>query len=818
MTVTNYKIYAVKPKLATNLITNPSFETTSSGGWLTGGTNTKAMSTEHAVRGLYSLKCTYSNNIDLAYYNIVITNTPHVAGVDIFVPSGYSGTNLYLYFSGFVGGSSTLGYANLSIRDRWQRIYAYITPDSGDLIGELHISDNSGNVVVGNYIYIDGVQLETGTVPTTYIDGDQSGNIVSENVLDYYWSGAVHASTSIRTANTRSGGELVDLETYCKIILTDGLGLPSVDNVSVPMTNGSKQYLYSNHKSEYFSIQVSFKGNELGDIMSSRNGFANLIKPNVTAYNEPLVLRYQGYDDDGVAASDPVNIKCNYVSGLDKSPLRRFVHFADITFELYEPTIQVDGEEAAELDFNDTLANADYIVKRGSDGVWSAMAGVTGTVYAIAQHPITKVIYIGGNFTNAGGDPNADYLAKWNGSTWVAVKAGLNGIVYALTFDASGNLYIGGAFTDCGDANGDYIVKLGSDGSTLTSLGTGLKGYCFALAIDNSGNLYVSSNNSLAVGGIAYATYIAKWDGTTWSALSTGLNQTVNAIVVDKENNVYIAGLFANIGDANGDGIVKWTGTAFESLGTGVLGGECRALAIDGNGNLYAGGDFGSVGGVANTAYIAKWNGQKWEAVGDSVNGAVYKLLIKNNIVYLSGSFTEAGDIPVADRIAVYIGNGVYKPLDINLPGTPNVYGLLFDNIDNLYVGYSTSGSAETAGDTDVTNSGKAKTYPIIEVTGTGLLRQIVNTTTGRGIYFNDLTLLSGEVITMDLRPDNITMVSSFRGSVKGYVLKGSNLDFPLIPGTNRIATFIDGTTDSNTKAVMKWTKHLHGVDGALYE
>ena len=179
-------------------------------------------------------------------------------------------------------------------------------------------------------------------------------------------------------------------ETYCKIILTDGLGLPSVDNVSVPMTNGSKQYLYSNHKSEYFSIQVSFKGDELGDIMSSRNGFANLIKPNVTAYNEPLVLRYQGYDDNGVAASDPVDIKCNYVSGLDKSPLRRFVHFADITFELYEPTIQVDGEEAAELDFNDTLANADYIVKRDRDGVWSAMAGVTGEVYAMHNIQLQK--------------------------------------------------------------------------------------------------------------------------------------------------------------------------------------------------------------------------------------------------------------------------------------------------------------------------------------------------------------------------------------------------------------------------------------------
>ena len=295
------------------------------------------------------------------------------------------------------------------------------------------------------------------------------------------------------------------------------------------------------------------------------------------------------------------------------------------------------------------------------------------------------------------------------------------------------------------------------------------------------------------------------------------MNQIVNAIVVDKENNLYIAGLFANIGDENGDGIVKWTGTAFESLGTGVLGGECRALAIDGNGNLYAGGDFGSVGGVSNTAYIARWNGQKWEAVGDSVNGAVYKLLIKNNIVYLSGSFTEAGDIPVADRIAVYIGNGVYKPLDINLPGTPNVYGLLFDNLDNLYVGFSTSGSAETAGDTDVTNSGKAKTYPIIEVTGTGLLRQIVNTTTGRGIYFNNLTLLAGEVITMDLRPGRISMKSNFRGSVLSYVLPGSSYDFPLMPAVNRIATFIDGTTTAATKVTMQWKENYHGIDGASY-
>ena len=134
-----------------------------------------------------------------------------------------------------------------------------------------------------------------------------------------------------------------------------------------------------------------------------------------------------------------------------------------------------------------------------------------------------------------------------------------------------------------------------------------------------------------------------------------------------------------------------------------------------------------------------------------------------------------------------------------------------------MYVGYDTAGSAETAGDTDVTNSGKAKTYPIIEVTGTGLLRQIVNTTTGRGIYFNNLTLFAGEVITMDLRPGRISMKSNFRGSVLSYVLPGSSYHFPLMPGVNRIATFIDGTTTAATKVTMQWKENYHGIDGASY-
>jgi hypothetical protein len=812
MTVTDYKLYIVNPSAATNLCTNPSFETGTTG-WTTGGTNTIATSAVQQRRGVYSCKCTYTDNDLLASYAITLTDTDHVASMDIYIPSTYTGTQLTLTWTGFTSGTVVAGLADMTIKDHWQRVHCHINPDSGDLAGTLTLSETGTNGSAGEFIYVDGVQIEAGTAETTYFDGDSEGFL--DNVLEYYWTGQANASTSVRTANTRSGGLLVDIENYCKIIMTDGLGIAPVDNVAIALTKGGERFLYSNLTARYFNVRVVFKGTEIGTIQSNRKAFVNLIKPDKTAYNQPLVIRYQGIDDNGNQESDPVNIVCQYVSGLDQSPVMKFAHFADLTFRLSGTALEVDGDAGVGLDYNDTLANANYIVKRDRDGVWSAMAGVTGTVYAIAQHPITKEIYIGGNFLNAGGDPDADYLARWNGSAWVSVVAGMNGYVRDLIFDNAGNLYMGGLFTSLGDADGDRIVKLGSDGTTLTSLGTGLNSICRKIVIDNAGNLYVGGNFTLA-GGVANTAYIAKWDGSVWTPLSTGLSDYVTDIVIDKNDNLYIVGGFTNAGGANGDYVVKWTGSAWESLGTGsnaIL----HAAALDNAGNLYVGGAATTLGGVT-VGKCGRWNGNKWEALGSGTNNTIYSFLTKDNKFYIGGDFTTAGDVSLLDRIAVYLGNGIYQSLDINLPGTTTAYGLFFDNIDNLYVGFGTSGNAETAGDDIITNSGTATTYPIITVTGPGLLRQIVNTTTGKGIYFNNLTLLAGEVITMDLRPDKLTMVSTFRGNIKSYLLKGSNLDFPLIPGANRIATFIDGTTTAATAATMKWKPMLHGLDGAQYE
>lgn len=811
MTVTKEKFYIIKPKASINLCTNPSFETGTTG-WATGGTNTIAKSAVQQRRGVYSCKCTYSNNDLLASYAITLTDTDHVASMDIYIPSTYTGTELTLTWTGYTSATVVAGLADMTIKDKWQRVHCHINPDPGDLIGTLTLTETGINGAAAEFIYIDGVLIEADTAPTTYFDGNIIETI--KKINQYYWTGQANASTSVRLATTRSGGELIDITDYCKKIDVIGLGMAPTDVNSLSLVDGTKRYQRTNLTSRYFTLAVAFSGTTIGAVQTNRNALIELVKPDLVPYQQPMIIRYQGETDAGLAASEPIDIKCVYVSGLDTG-LQRDFERANIVFEIQDAYLQKDGNKAVSLDYNDTLANANYIVKRDRDGVWHSMVGVTNEVVAIAQHPITKEIYIGGYFTNAGGDPNADYLAKWDEATgaWVSVVAGINSTIWSLVFDAAGNLYIGGYFTNAGDANGNRIVKW--DGSSLSSLGTGLNGVCYTIAIDSSGNIYAGGDFTLA-GGVADTACIAKWDGSVWTPLSTGIvSGNVWNITIDKDDNLYIVGDFTNVGDANGDYVVKWTGSAWESLGTGANDLLYTAV-LDEAGNLYVGGEATILGGVT-VGYWGRWNGKKWETLGNGVNDAVRKLLINNNKIYISGDFTIAGDVSLVDRVAIYIGNGVYQPLDINLSSTPYAYGMLFDNLDNLYIGYFASGSAETAGDDIITNSGTAVTYPIITVTGPGLLRQIVNTTTGKGMYFNNLTLLSGEVITMDLQPDRISMVSTFRGSVLGYVLPGSSYDFPLMPGSNRIATFIDGTTDSNTTATMQWVENYHGIDGAQY-
>jgi hypothetical protein len=69
-------------------------------------------------------------------------------------------------------------------------------------------------------------------------------------------------------------------------------------------------------------------------------------------------------------------------------------------------------------------------------------------------------------------------------------------------------------------------------------------------------------------------------------------------------------------------------------------------LAVLPNGDLVAGGDFTTAGGVPANR-VARWNGSSWSAMGSGLNNAVWTLaVLPNGDLVAGGSFTTTGGVP----------------------------------------------------------------------------------------------------------------------------------------------------------------------------
>src|SRR4030095_2351194 len=91
---------------------------------------------------------------------------------------------------------------------------------------------------------------------------------------------------------------------------------------------------------------------------------------------------------------------------------------------------------------------------------WSPLGtGVSSTVNTIREQ--SGLLYVGGTFTNAGGNP-ANRIAVWDGANWSSLGTGgangLNGTVNAILADGS-TIYVGGSFTSAGGATARAVAR-----------------------------------------------------------------------------------------------------------------------------------------------------------------------------------------------------------------------------------------------------------------------------------------------------------------------------------------------------------------------
>lgn len=187
----------------------------------------------------------------------------------------------------------------------------------------------------------------------------------------------------------------------------------------------------------------------------------------------------------------------------------------------------------------------------------------------------------------------------------------------------------------------------------------------------------IDTANGIVVNGIA------KWNGATWSSLGSGVAPTSNARRVDSlavfddgtGSALYVGGEFASAGGlAATKSLARWNGVEWSSVGGGVggVGSRVQSLHVfdDGSGPaLYVAGSFGSVGNDLPASNIAKWDGTSWTSLSLGTNGPVNALEVFDDgsgAALVAGGSFTSAGFVLANRIAKWNGTS-WAPLGTGL-------------------------------------------------------------------------------------------------------------------------------------------------------
>lgn len=351
---------------------------------------------------------------------------------------------------------------------------------------------------------------------------------------------------------------------------------------------------------------------------------------------------------------------------------------------------EVHGIEVAGTDvyvtgrFEKAGGQAANHIARWNGTTWSALGSglshVDGsTVRGKAIYVDGQTVYVGGGFTQAGGQP-ASQVAKWDGSEWSGL--GVRGLGINLSSEVTGlamvgnELLVGGGFSS---ADGQVALNLAlwnkvDDQWQVFAGAPGQLGLTSVRSLNFfGGKLHAGLNSGLF-----------RLESTGWEEVVDGQGLGIDGTVFQMlftPTELYLGGRFFTAGGQTVNHVAKWDGVSWSGFGSGASAGVSEgidpffgfdntrvlALALDGN-DLYVGGDFSKAGGV-DADYVARWDGSAWSGLYSSAKsiefdgqGSVSDIVIVPNDglpgsdVYFSGRFKSAGG-QVANHIARWDGN-----------------------------------------------------------------------------------------------------------------------------------------------------------------
>lgn len=258
-------------------------------------------------------------------------------------------------------------------------------------------------------------------------------------------------------------------------------------------------------------------------------------------------------------------------------------------------------------------------------------------------------LYVGGDFNGVGGI-DAARVASFDGEAWGALNLA-GGWVYALARGPDGALYAGGVMR-YGDSGAGGIARW--TGSAWAPVGEGLAIAAYPGVVTDivahEGGLDVtgcfSSIGAEGSEGTRVADSLARWTGTAWESLDDGTTPVrapwfQHAVCGDEGptaiwevshqrlahdgQRLVVGGSFAGAGGVLSQALVAHDGERWSAQGVSGLGigGQLDRIAVGGEGcDVYGLGAFTHAAGDAGSGRLARFTGDGWDVIADSLTGA----------------------------------------------------------------------------------------------------------------------------------------------------------------------------------------------------
>ncbi len=319
-----------------------------------------------------------------------------------------------------------------------------------------------------------------------------------------------------------------------------------------------------------------------------------------------------------------------------------------------------DGEAWSGLD--NGLSNGNFATEVHAMAVYRNFSG-------------DEVLVVGGNFSSVAGLPQTQNIASWTGTAWSRLggsfgAGGLNGPVHSLhvhTQDQQQILYAGGSFTVYTTGFSNNIARW--NGITWTGMGEGLGEWpestvhSIEIFDDGSGPTVYAGGDFESEGG-APRSGILRWDGTQWADLGSGVNGDepvvygLQSAVIEGEPKLLVGGSFDSVSSVDAPGLALWGESGWSLLPSDVdfdTNDVVRTFYVpadDSISDLVVGGGFGSPD--LRSSNVARWNEGVWSRPANiGLNGVVRQFVSPQDpsdpSLTVFGDFTVAGEAVEAD-------------------------------------------------------------------------------------------------------------------------------------------------------------------------